>query len=164
MAGPYPCPTPFDWKLLLDGLMSEPQQTILARHLEACPACQQRLQDLSADSESWRALADHLNAGGLERGEVLQRAMEKLRDKKSFLATQDEGEDRKELASDCLDPPMKLHQLGQLDQCENVEVSGSGGMDSTTKPSLLRPGLVVAGIVLFVCVGMLSAVLYRYFH
>lgn len=163
MVGPYPCPTPFDWKLLLDGLMSEPQQTSLARHLEACPACQQRLQDLSADSESWRALAGHLNASGLERGEVLQRAMEKLRDKKSLLATQDEDEERKEIASDYLDPSMKLRQLGQLDPYENVEVSGRGGMDSTTKTSLLRPGLVVAGIVLFVC-GILLAGVYWYFR
>jgi hypothetical protein len=164
MAGPYPCLTPFDWKLLLDGLMLEPQQTSLAHHLEACPACQQRLQDLSADSESWRALAGHLNADGLKRGEVLQRAMEKLRDKKSLLATQDEDEERKEIASDFLDPPMKPQQVGQLDPYKIVEVSGRGGMDSGTKPSLLRPGLVVAGIVLFVCVGILSAVLYWCFH
>lgn len=160
MAGPYPCPTPFDWKLLLDGLMSEPQQTYLAHHLEVCPACQQRLQDLSADPESWRALSGHLNAGGLDRGEVLQRAMEKLRDKKSLLATKDEDEGRTDTASDFLDPPLKLHQLNS---CENVQVVGRVGKDSETNLSVLRPGLVVAGIVLFAC-GILLAGVYWYFR
>jgi serine/threonine protein kinase len=139
MANEQPCPALADLKRLLDGILPEPEQMAVSSHLETCPACQQRLQDLAAGGESWQALAEHLHGGGAGRGESLAHAMEELRDIQPGIPTQDEVEGREEVSLDFLDPPIKPRQLGKLDHYEIIEVIGRGGMGIVFKA--LDPGL-----------------------
>jgi serine/threonine protein kinase len=128
MASNPECPAPAELKRLLDAALPESEQSGLFRHLEACPACQQRLQDLAAAGASWQALAGYLNDGKRGRGEALEQAMDKLRDKQPILPTQDEIEEREEMSLDFLDAPVKPRQLGKFVSYEIVEVVGRGGM------------------------------------
>ena len=40
------CPTPEQLKTLLDGSLTEPEQTALQTHVDGCPSCQQALERL----------------------------------------------------------------------------------------------------------------------
>jgi serine/threonine protein kinase len=127
-------------KQLLDGVVPEPEQTRLQGHLETCVACQQRLQQLAAGSDSWAEAAHHLGAEP-PRGDALRLAMEKLRDKDQLVLTQDEADGREEISLSFLDPPAKPRQLGKLDHYEIIEVIGRGGMGIVFKaldPALHR--------------------------
>jgi serine/threonine-protein kinase len=113
---------------LLNGDLPEPEPIGLLRHLETCPICQQQLQRLATDGNSWDALDRYLSAGKAGPSETLRQAMKKLRDMTTFAGpTQDEVEENKHIVLDFLDPPTKPDQLGKFDHYEILQVVGRGG-------------------------------------
>lgn len=59
------CPTPDQLRALLDGSLSEAEQTSLNQHFESCESCQRALETLVVGRESWDGVARRLaNADG----------------------------------------------------------------------------------------------------
>jgi serine/threonine-protein kinase len=113
---------------LLNGDLPEPEQIGLVRHLEMCPTCQQQLQRLTTDGNSWDALDRFLSGVKAGPSETLRLAMKKLRDLTTFAGpTQDEVEESKHRTLDFLDPPTQLNQLGKFDHYEILQEVGRGG-------------------------------------
>lgn len=54
------CPTPDQLRALLDGSLSDAEQTSLNRHLDACELCQRTIESLVAGKESWDSVARRL--------------------------------------------------------------------------------------------------------
>jgi anti-sigma factor RsiW len=73
------CPETACWQALLDGTLSEDEQTALTAHLDFCSACQQTLQQLAAGHNSWSGVARDLAAAAPEQPGPLQNVIAQLK-------------------------------------------------------------------------------------
>lgn len=133
MKPPTTCPTSDSLRALFDGLLGEKEQPALASHLESCPSCQQRLQDLGADRGVWRRASSHLRHGDTPLEPALERVVARfeaaLRDPERPVGA---GTADTTLL-DFLAPSDRHGCLGRLAHYEVQEVIGRGGMGVVLK-------------------------------
>jgi anti-sigma factor RsiW len=133
------CPDRARLQDLLDGRLADDLQAEMNRHLETCPNCQQRLEDLAAGKETWTEAARNLNANaesaspdaGLER--VMEESKREGPAQPEILPA--------EVPLDFLAPSDDPTHLGRLGNYEIIEVIRRGGMSVVLKafdPSLHR--------------------------
>ena len=122
------CPGPAELRDLLDGKLAEKDQAELTGHLDACPRCQQRLEELVAGKESWAGTAEQLSQQEQDRDAGLERIMNQMKNEARTRHTEPEIPPADELNLDFLDPPKNAEQLGRLGHYEVTEVIGRGGM------------------------------------
>lgn len=122
------CPAAADLKRLLDGVLPDAEQTGVSRHLDTCPDCQQQLEELAGDEDTWDALAGHLKSEKPGRREGLQEVMQQLRGLSVSLPTHESDEEEEVDPVTFLDPPVKPRQLGKFAQYEIIDIIGRGGM------------------------------------
>ncbi len=101
--------------LLLDDTLSDAEQAELARHVEGCAACRQRLETLAAEPDWWHETRDFLSSLTEEEGTALS------------------GPDAEPVALDFLDPSDNPAMLGRLGEYEVLEIIGRGGMGVVLK-------------------------------
>src|SRR5438874_4215088 len=153
MREPASCPEQSQLLHLLDAALTESEQTALTQHLDACPRCQQAVQELASGGKSWSEIAVHLGqeAPGSCREPGLDRVVAKLAGPTGptdsglpgdGLAAGEAGSSVRNgqgsptlnhvtdvrLSLDFLAAPRKPGHLGQLDHYEIIEVVGHGGM------------------------------------
>ncbi|MEL7498461.1 MAG: serine/threonine-protein kinase [Planctomycetota bacterium] len=115
-------------------------------HLDNCHACQQQLQRLAANQQTWVEVADHLSTADQLR--LSQSMKQKLADTSAFLIAQPSSSatrdaqptvsaspslDAEQNWSQVLDPPKHPEMLGQIDHFEIESKIGQGGMGIVLK-------------------------------
>ena len=138
---PNTCPSSEQLKALLDGSLTEPEQTLLQGHVDGCVTCQKALESLVAGTESWDAAVGHL------RGElappdaaILSEAIRNLK-ADEFIEASSRGGSAAMKPLDFLEPSDRPGSIGRLGVYEVSEVVGQGGMGVVLKafdPSLHR--------------------------
>ena len=139
------CPTSEQLKTLLDGSLTEPDQTALQTHVDGCPSCQQALERLVAGTESWDAAVGHLRDETTQPdGAVLAEALQQMK-RDEFVEAAWQGAASAANSStgplDFLEPSDQPGSIGKLGVYEVSEVVGRGGMGVVLKafdPSLHR--------------------------
>jgi anti-sigma factor RsiW len=141
--------------LLADRLPAEDHRKLSA-HLEACTACQHRVEGLTAGQRSWPGMARKLGAFRSAPEPALRKVMDKLKEG-SEEETTDQPACAADLPLDFLSPSDKPDQLGRLERYEVLQEIGRGGMGVVLKafdPSLhrvvaikvLAPQLATSGV------------------
>jgi uncharacterized protein (TIGR03067 family) len=128
------CPEPRRWRGLLEGTLPEPEQAELNAHLETCADCQQTLEGLAAEGESWLAAVRDL--GQVEESQVepaLRQALDELQGDLGRITTQAQTAGGEEITLDFLAPSAKPGALGRLDHYDVLAVVGRGGMGVVLK-------------------------------
>jgi WD40 repeat protein len=139
------CPDAARLQALLDGMLTDAEQTDLTGHLDGCTSCQQRLESLASGGQSWAGVS-RLSRWRLRSEPALGRAIAHL---KQSLPTEDvaicdlqsTSKDEGEPILDFLAPAEQPGQLGRFGSYEVLEVLGHGGMGIVLKardPALNR--------------------------
>jgi serine/threonine-protein kinase len=130
MASLIQCPDARRWKDLLEGGLPEAEQTELKTHLETCESCQQEVEAVAADRQSWVQVAGHLSTPLPEHVPVLLHAMEELKAKTGPMESAAADDP---LPPNFFDPSAGPGSLGRLGHYEVTEVLGRGGMGIVLK-------------------------------
>src|SRR6516162_5980827 len=72
------CPDRAYWQELLDGVLPDDRQGVLAAHLDACLSCRQTLEELAGGSDTVGRTARRLEQPSAETGPALGRALDDL--------------------------------------------------------------------------------------
>src|ERR1022692_4669781 len=132
---PMPCPQPQQLQHLLDDALPADLQAILQAHLETCPACQKKIEQLAAGGVTWDKAAHNLGDRPKRDETALNDAVEKLQDTPtSAIQTQAESVSPP-LDEDLsfLQPSQKPNSMGRLDDYEILSVVGKGGFGIVLK-------------------------------
>ncbi len=136
MTASLDCPGTEGWQSLLDLDLAPDQLSRWERHLQLCPACQDRLDRAAADEEEFRKWARRLgDPTAAPTDPTLIKLLERLKEGKGPPAPVD--------AADLyfLRPSDRPGVLGTLGGYEVLEVVGQGGMGVVLKafePALCR--------------------------
>lgn len=124
-------------RLLISGDESHAGYQAAARHVEACPACQQRLTTLAGDTAWWTEAKDHLSDGDGQRWapDASWSASESTPAASSSRGAQSPGgrEWTVEAVRKLLAEPSHPEMLGRLGRYDIERVIGSGGMGVVLK-------------------------------
>jgi anti-sigma factor RsiW len=125
------CPPVERWRQHLDGSLPQAEQDRLNAHLGDCPACQQAVEALTANSE-FRELAPHAARLAPLPAAVLQRAQAALRERADDGWPVTTGDERAtvddDLPRELFRPSEQPGGLGRLGHFEILDVLGRGGM------------------------------------
>ena len=142
---PAICPTSDQLKSLLDGSLTEPEQTAMQGHVDGCPSCQAALERLVAGTESWDAAVGHLRDETPQPdGPVLAEALQQMKQDEFVEAAWQGAASVANWSTkplDFLEPSDQPGSIGKLGVYEVSEVVGRGGMGVVLKafdPSLHR--------------------------
>jgi serine/threonine protein kinase/tetratricopeptide (TPR) repeat protein len=129
------CPDPAHLARLLEGELTESEQTELTEHLDSCARCQQAVQQLASGGKTWAEVAAYLKheQSRTENEPALQQAVAELAGPARTDETQTEPRADHEDSLDFLAPSTKPGSLGRLDHYEVLEVIGRGGMGMVLK-------------------------------
>ncbi len=132
MAESQQCLSESQIRALLDGALSDEEQTTLAAHLEVCRKCRERL-DLTSGSGDTIAQNVRSDADSEHGSEALREAMQQL--KEGPTAPRDEAGSRVGAPSwlSYLSPSSDPRHLGRLGEYEILEMIGRGGMGTVLK-------------------------------
>jgi serine/threonine protein kinase len=135
------CPEPGSLKALIDGALPPQEETLLSAHLDTCVRCQQALEGLVADSDSWADLPRRLSPAMPQPETALRQALARVTKDTQAADTQADATAWGDLPPDFLDPPAEPGHLGRLGPYEVLSLLGRGGMGVVLKaidPSLQR--------------------------
>jgi regulation of enolase protein 1 (concanavalin A-like superfamily) len=135
MGIPMTCPLPQKLQQLIDETLPDDQQPAVQAHLETCPACQKKVEQLAAGAVTWDKAADILGDKPNPAETALIDAVEKLQDTPTSAIDTPTGpvERPKDEDLSFLQPSQKANSIGRLDKYEILSVVGKGGFGIVLK-------------------------------
>jgi serine/threonine protein kinase len=131
MAAPSSCPADSRLQRLLAEALDEAEQAALVAHLEGCPACRARLDELAGASAALLQAARRLQETTFVEEAPLRRVLEEVgRNESRATLCHRDGE---EWQPGQFPPPPALQMLGELEDYEVCQVLGQGGMGQVFK-------------------------------
>src|SRR5262245_63573586 len=141
------CPSSDRLLALIEGILSEPEQAAVVRHLDDCGPCQAALERLAAGDAPFAVMARQLAEAGrsisLDDRSIVSSLVAQFRDRDDDPTGEIRGDSEGdgEVGLDFLGPAPRAGILGTLAQYEVLEVIGQGGMGMVLKaldPALNR--------------------------
>jgi len=128
------CPNPRMFRELLEGLLTESDQTQLATHLDTCEQCRLKLEELTGELPIPPQVARHPNQDSEPTETALFEAIKSMGHELPFDdQTHIEEPDESDFSIDFLDPSQQPDSMGRLGPYEISEVIGRGGMGIVLK-------------------------------
>ncbi|MCH7990477.1 MAG: zf-HC2 domain-containing protein, partial [Planctomycetes bacterium] len=128
------CPNPQLFRKLLDGLLTESDQTQLATHLDTCEQCRLKLDELTGELPVPPEVAQHPNQDTEPTETALFDVIKSIREEDPLDdLTRIEEPDENDFSIDFLDPSQQPDSMGRLGTYEVMGVIGSGGMGVVLK-------------------------------
>jgi serine/threonine protein kinase len=122
------CPDRAHWQELLDGVLPDDRQGVMAAHLDSCLSCRATLDELAGARDTLGLTARRVGQPSAETSPELGRALDDLyalvRSGASAPGAASDGG----VALDFLDPPLQPEHVGRLGRYEVTAVVGHGGM------------------------------------
>ena len=130
MSGPESCREAARLQRMLEGTLPPDEQTTVAEHLEKCPACQMKYEELSA---STRLVPEGSGKPPGPGETALHEVMERLAGERPPAASEGPASAAEEISLSFLSPSEHPGHLGRLGPYEIIEVIGQGGMGVVLK-------------------------------
>ncbi|MBY0523837.1 MAG: protein kinase [Gemmataceae bacterium] len=129
MSQPMPCPEPAQLRQLLANELSARDEADLVEHMDGCPACPSRLQEMAAGDPSLVEAVRYASGVRPPGESAYWPALEMFeRPVDQTAAGPDTTPDDDDLALDFLTPSKEPGHLGRLNHYDIVRVIGRGGM------------------------------------
>src|SRR5579883_2658427 len=147
MTSVFECPSSDRLRALIEGVLSEPDQAAVVRHLDDCGVCQTTLERLAGGDGSFAVVARQLAEAGRsvssDDRSIVSHLVAQFHERGADVTGEIPGdvEAGGELALDFLGPAPRPGLLGTVAQYEVIEVIGQGGMGIVLKaydPALNR--------------------------
>lgn len=124
-----PCPPTTELHQLLDGSLADARQRECTDHLEACPGCQHRLEEIATEGTNLSRVVEHLDRAEPMATSAYWPALQAVSAEMPPVAVAAPPPvPRKGIALDFLQPPTDTAYLGRLGHFDVMRVIGRGGM------------------------------------
>lgn len=132
MATATDCPAPHELNRLLDGSLSSERQRECTRHLDECPCCQEKLEQIAAAGTNLIQLVEHLDTDRPAADSAYWPAVQALSANfdETFVPRSGSGSGvrRRDPSLEFLMPATDPAYLGRLAQFDVMRIIGRGGM------------------------------------
>jgi eukaryotic-like serine/threonine-protein kinase len=128
MAAINHCPCPEDLRKLLDGSLSGERQSECTHHMDSCPCCQAKLEDLATSGTNLSQLVEHLDDAVPNATSAYWPAVQALDMNYQETFVPRSGVRRRDPTLDFLLPATDPAYLGRLAQFDVMRIVGRGGM------------------------------------
>ena len=122
------CPATEELRQLVDGSLSGERQQECTQHLEACPSCQAKLEEVATGGSNLSAVVERLYDSEPVPSAAYWPAIKALHGDVQPTIVPESGTRSRELALDFLQPATDPAYLGRLAQFDVMRVLGRGGM------------------------------------
>lgn len=122
------CPATEELSQLVNGTLADSRQQECTRHLDACPCCQAKLEEIATAGTNLSQVVERLNAAQPEASAAYWPALNSLQAVLSPTVVPDSGTRLRDLSLPFLQPPTDPAYLGRLAQFDVMRVLGRGGM------------------------------------
>lgn len=122
------CPQTEELQQLIDGSLSVDRQRECTQHLDACPCCQSKLEQIATGGTNLSRVCEHLHENAPVAGSAYWPALSALNADVEQTFVPEAGPRSRDLSLTFLQPPVDAAYLGRMAHFDVMRVVGRGGM------------------------------------